>query len=185
MFGLWRDTKRNKDIGERMVLFIIAPKDYRDEECFYTKEEIETRGITAVIASTSPGEKSGMLGGTIKAEIALSEAKPEDYDAVVFVGGTGSSVYFNDPLAHKIAKEAYSAGKIVGAICIAPVILANAGILKGKKATVYPADAGISALKKAGASYTGKLVEADGRIITGSGPEAAREFGKRIAAAIS
>lgn len=68
------------------------------------------------------------------------------------------------------------------AICIAPVTLANAGILEGKRTTAFPSVE--SDLKARGANYTGNPVERDGKIITGSGPEAATEFGKTIVAAL-
>jgi len=70
----------------------------------------------------------------------------------------------------------------VAAICISPVTLARAGILKNRRATVFPTEA--EELKKEGAIYTGAPVEEDGRIITASGPEAAGEFGERIASVL-
>jgi protease I len=98
---------------------------------------------------------------------------------VVFVGGSGSKQYFEDPEALEIAKKAYEKGKIVAAICIAPVILANAGILKGKKATVHHGNE--QELEKKGANYINQNVVKDGKIITACGPSAAREFGNTIA----
>ena len=68
--------------------------------------------------------------------------------------------------------------KLTSAICLAPMTLANAGLLKGKKATIWK-DAVVD-FKTKGVVYTGKPVERDGRIITGSGPEAAEEFGKAL-----
>ena len=82
-----------------------------------------------------------------------------------------------------MARSFAEAGKVVAAICIAPVILARAGLLKGKRATVFPD--GIPELEKAGAVYTAQSVERDGRIITGNGPEAAEAFGREIAAQFS
>ncbi|MEM1689741.1 MAG: DJ-1/PfpI family protein [Candidatus Hadarchaeales archaeon] len=162
------------------ALLIIAPKDFRDEELFHTKEVLEKSGIVTKIASTKKGEAKGMLGGKATAELTIEEVKVEDYDAVIFVGGSGSSIYFSNKHALSIAKEAFSAGKVVGAICIAPVILANAGILKGRRATVWDGDF-VKMLEAGGAKYTGKNVEVDGKIVTANGPHAAREFGKKIA----
>ena len=73
---------------------------------------------------------------------------------------------------------AVEAGKLVGAICIAPRILSEAGILNGKKATVYSSEAGV--LRANGAIYTGKDVEVDGKIVTASGPHAAEQFGNTL-----
>jgi protease I len=63
------------------------------------------------------------------------------------------------------------------------VTLANAGVLSGRRATVFSSEAG--KLKAKGAEYTGAKVERDGKIITGSGPEAAEEFGRAIVKALA
>ena len=161
------------------VLMIIAQRNFRDEELFYTKEELESSGNSVVIASTKIDTAIGMLGGNVKPNMTMDNVNVDDYDAVVFVGGTGSSIYFNNQKAHEIARTANEKGKIVGAICIAPSTLANAGLLKGKKATSYPSEE--RNLRSKGANYTGKPVEKDGNIITADGPRSAREFGRMIA----
>jgi protease I len=100
----------------------------------------------------------------------------------VFIGGTGSSEYFNNPTAHSIAQEAAASGKLLGAICIAPSTLANAGLLDGRKATSYSSEEGN--LKSKGATFTGAGVEADGKIITADGPSSAGQFGKALLEAL-
>jgi len=162
---------------------IVAPDNFRDEELFHTKEELERAGASITIASTKTTPARGMLGAAVTPDIKLDQVKVNDYDAVVFVGGSGSAVYFKDNRALSIASEAFSKGKKVCAICIAPVILANAGVLKGKRATVWP-DKCIQIIESKGATYTGKPVEVDGNVITAPGPEAAREFGRAIAKAL-
>jgi len=160
------------------VVFVIAPKDFRDEELFHTKEEIEKAGHSTLIVSTKKGECIGMLGGKAKAEKTINEINEEDFNAIVFVGGIGADIYFNNTTAQKLAKNFFNKGKIVAAICIAPSTLANSGILKGKKATCFSSES--ENLKSKGAIYTGKKVEIDGNIITANGPEAVDEFGKKI-----
>ena len=76
--------------------------------------------------------------------------------------------------------DAFRAEKIVSAICISPVVLARAGILKGKKATVFPDSEGIRELKKAGAIYIQKSVVVDGKVVTGDGPDAASRSAQEI-----
>jgi protease I len=162
------------------ALLIIAPKDFRDEELFHTKEVLEKAGIKTEIASLRKGEATGMLGGRVSVDLTIDRVKVEDYDAVIFVGGSGSSVYFKNERALTIAREAFSLGKVVAAICIAPVILANAGVLKGKKATVWNGEF-LKMLEAGGAKHTGRNVEIDGKIVTANGPHAAKDFGKKIA----
>jgi len=82
-----------------------------------------------------------------------------------------------------VARETISQNKVLASICISPVILAKAGVLKGKKATVWssPMDRGpVKILQNNGAIYEDKPVVVDGKIITGNGPGAAEEFGQAI-----
>lgn len=73
----------------------------------------------------------------------------------------------------------------LGAICIAPTILAKAHVLEGRRATVWNVDEKQSQLlEKYGAEYTGEAVTIDGNIVTGNGPKAAVEFGKALAALV-
>lgn len=159
-------------------VMIIAKKDFRDEELLQPREILEKEGIEVTIASSSLAKSRGMLGTVVKPDIMLDQIKVDDYDIIIFVGGLGASEYFNDPVAHKIAQEAANKGKVLGAICIAPVILANAGVLKGRNATVWSSERG--SLEAQGAHYTGKPVEVDGMIVSANGPKAAKEFGRAI-----
>jgi len=162
----------------KKALMIIASHDFRDEELFKPRELFIQEGIEVVLASSSLKNSRGMLGKIAQPDILIEEVKVEEFDVIVFVGGSGSSEYWDSPVAMEIAKKSLSLGKLICAICIAPVILANAGILYGKKATVYPSE--IDRLKAKGAIYTEKDVVIDGNIITGKGPHSAREFGETI-----
>jgi protease I len=162
------------------VVMIIARSNFRDEELFETKNVLEEAGINVTVASSSLKEARGMLGGTAQPDILITDIQVPDYDAVIFVGGSGAQIYWNSAVAHRIAREAVSKNKLVAAICIAPVTLANAGVLQGKRATVWPTEGG--KLEGKGAIYTKANVEVDGAIVTGSGPHAAKEFGSAIAA---
>jgi protease I len=165
----------------KKVLMVIAPRDFRDEEYSETKRALEIIGAEVTIVNSTGQAAKGMFGTIVKPDKNFFDINPKDFDAIVFIGGSGTASYFNNRQAINLAKEFYNAGKIVAAICIAPSILANAGILNGKKATAYPSERNnINAV----GTYTGKVVEQDGKIITGSGPEAAKDFGKKIADAL-
>ncbi len=168
-------------IKGKTILMIIAPKKFRDEELFETREYLEEHGAEITVASKTTGTAVGMLGGTAKIDVSYNDIDPADYDAVIFVGGGGAEVYFDDPRAHEIAKTAFKSKKLVCAICIAPSILAKAGLLDGRKATVWEGDKYVGILKDHGAEYTGKAVSRYGRIITGNGPKAAKKFAMKIA----
>jgi protease I len=167
--------------GKRIVM-IIAEKDFRDEELFEPEDMLIDQGAVVTIASTTKDSVRGMEGATVHPDMLVSEIKPENWDAVVFVGGMGASQYWDDSTAHAIARGTLDGGKILAAICIAPVTLANAGLLQGKKATCWESEAG--KLKAKGAEYTGANVERDGKIITANGPKAAIAFGLELSAVL-
>jgi protease I len=166
----------------KKILMIIASNNFRDEEFRMPKNLFEEQGAKVTIASSELSISKGMLGMKVRPDILLDDVIAEDYAAVIFVGGGGASEYWEDPTAHFIAQTAYDHQKIVAAICIAPVTLANAGLLEGKRATVFSSE--VSQLKAKGAKYTGKDVERDGRIITANGPQAATQFGQAIIQAL-
>lgn len=170
-------------LAGKRVLMVIAPDRFRDEEYREPRAVLEARGAAVTVASAVLGRARGMLGMEVEPDVALDEVRAGDYDAVIFVGGSGASRYWDDPVAHRLAREAFEAGKVVGAICIAPVILAQAGLLAGRRATCWPEER--DRIGAAGAQCTGNAVEVDGRIVTGAGPHAARAFGEAVARALA
>ena len=173
-----KQPKSSGILNGKKVLMVVAPRGFRDEEYFEPKKILSDAGAQVVTASLTKGDLYGMLGAKITADILLQEARAADYDAVVFIGGAGAQVYWNNPIAHKLATDAFSAGKITAAICVAPVTLAQAGITKGKRVTCFPsAKADVAAQ---GAQCTDMRVEVDGNLITASGPEASQEFGQAL-----
>lgn len=166
----------------KKAVMVIAEDRFRDEELAQPKEILEDSGIEVKVASTSLKEAKGVLGARVKPDILVRDINLKDFAAIIFIGGGGASQYWDDPLAHQLIRDAINDNKIVAAICIAPVTLAKAGILEGKRATVF--SQGADELKAAGANYTGHPVEKDGNIITASGPAAAREFAQELVKAI-
>jgi protease I len=169
-------TKGGETMGK--VLMVIAPENFRDEEYQKPKSILENAGYRVMTASKGVRLAKGMLGATANVDLDLSQVNLADFTAVIFVGGSGASVYFNDQTVLNLASQAVSQGKVVGAICIAPSILANAGLLNGKEATAFSSEA--ENLKGKGALYSGQPVTVDGEIITANGPAAAEEFGQTI-----
>jgi protease I len=160
---------------------VIAPADFRDEEYFETRKILEDVGNKITVANSTGQPSKSSFGKIVKPDKALHDIDSKDFDAIVFVGGRGSSEYFRNQQALSLAKEFNKSEKVVAAICIAPSILANAGILSGKKATSFPSERdNINAV----GTYTGNPVEQDGKIITANGPQAAKDFGKKISEAL-
>jgi protease I len=140
------------------------------------KKEIE-----CVIASKHIASLKGVMGNIVESTITLREID-NGFDAIIFVGGNGAGQYFNDSEAKGIARKYFELDRVVAAICIAPSILANAGILKGKKATCFASEK--NNLEDKGAIYSKSPVVVDGKIITASGPVVAKQFGEEILKAL-
>jgi protease I len=172
-----------KRLAGKKVLMVIAKNRFRDEEYLEPRKVLEAAGAVVTVASSSLNTAEGMLGLNVKPDILIGDAKEENYDGIVFVGGGGAEEYFNSSVAHKLAKGFYDRGKLTSAICIAPATLANAGVLKGRKATSFPSSEG--ALKAHGAIILKDDVVADGKIVTAVGPSAAKKFGERLVDVLS
>lgn len=161
-----------------LVLIIIAHDQFRDEEYARPRAILEEAGAAITVACSTTSPAKGMLGMTMTPDVTIENVDPAAYHAVIFVGGMGATEYWDHPVAHRIARTMHEQGKLVAAICLAPMTLANAGLLKGKRATMWPSEA--AQFKSKGVVYTGRPVEQDGLLITGSGPEAAEAFGRAV-----
>ncbi len=166
----------------KKALLIIAKAGFQDVELSGTRDGLVDAGFDVVLASTEAGQCVGKFGGEEEATVALKDVNVKDYDRIGFIGGPGAANLWQNAEAKRIAQDTVKAKKPLGAICIAPKILAAAEILAGKKATVWNEDgdqAGFLALHDV--EYTGEAVTVDGLIVTGNGPGAAVEFGRRLA----
>ena len=167
----------------KKVALIIAKEAFRDEEYFHPKEILEKNGIQVTTVSSIKGACIGKLGAKAVSDISLGDLEPEKYNGVFFIGGPGSHEFFHDAKAHEVITKAADLGKLYGAICAGPAVLAFAGLLKGKIATSFPGNR--EDLVSNGAVWTGKPVEIDGKLITADGPDSAYQWGQAIVDALS
>jgi protease I len=166
-------------MAENSALIVIPHHNFRDEEYNAALAGLQRAGAKVTVASTIKKRASGTMGMNLDPDVLIDDVNPADYDAVVFIGGTGASQYWHDVTAHQIAKTAADSDKLVAASSHAPVTLAVAGLLRGRKATGHVAV--YEKLKIAGANFTGSKLEKDGNIITSAGPNSAKEFGQALA----
>ena len=169
------------------VLFIVAFEGFQDFEYSIPLNILKEAGIEV---DTVSNKKGVAIGGYTKSEIkinkTITEINLDDYSAIIFIGGGGALDNLDNQESYKLIQSAYQKDKIIAAICIAPIILSNAGILEKKMATVWkgkflniePSTG--EYLKKKGAIYKDQSVVIDGNIITANGPKSAEEFGKAI-----
>jgi protease I len=168
------------------LLAVIAPERFRDEELFVPQAFLTEKGYEVTIASTKTGVATGMLGGTATATTTIAQANASQYQALIVVGGYGSVEFlWENPELHELVNTFYKAGKVVSAICVSPVVLAKAGVLTGKNATVFEMPESLEAFINAGVAYTGEGVTvADKIIITAQSPEQADAFAQAVHTAV-
>ena len=172
-----------KLLENKKIAILIAFRDFRDVEYFIPRDVLRGAGAQILTVSSQKGQAIGADGGEVNVNLTLEELSPADFDAVVFIGGAGALKYLDNEKSYEIARKTIEADKVLGAICISPVILAKAGVLEGKKATIWSAPLQketIRTLKENGAIYEEKSVVVDGKIITGNGPGAAKEWAQAI-----
>lgn len=171
----------NKRLQGTRVLYVIAPQHFRDEEFLEPRKALENEGITITVASLGTEVAKGMLGLEVRPDISLDQAFSKDYQAIVIAGGSGTQRYLwgNDKL-QAILHDFSDEGKVMAAICLAPAILAEANLLEGVSATVYPSEEAKKKLVAGHALFLDQPVVKAGRIVTGRDPQAATAFGKAV-----
>ena len=162
----------------KTIAMFIAFQGFRDEEYTEPKRILEAGGHKVVTVSTARGLARGKFRATAAVDKIIEEIEPAAYDALTLVGGPGALEQLDIPKVHALFTAGAAMGKLIGAICISPVILAHAGLLRGKKVTCWPD--GAAELEKSGANYTGAELETDGKLITANGPLPAKKYGQAL-----
>lgn len=167
------------------VLLIVAQEQFKDIEYEGTREYLEKCGADITVATNTAGECKGMDGMTITADISLGDVVVDNYDAIILIGGQGVLDHISgNERVHEIIKTGVEDEMVVGAICLAPMVLAEAGVLDGLKATVAGHPTALSVFEEGGVEYISNPVVISGDIITADGPGAVDRFAVAIEGAL-
>ena len=153
-------------------VYMFLAEGFEDVEALIPLDVLRRGGVDVKTVSITDGYVvMSAHGVNIEADLMFMEIKPGDADLLMLPGGMpgASNLYAHEELCQALLKQ-NEKGKKISAICAAPaVVLAQLGILNGKRATCYP---GFENLLTE-ATYTGDLVTVDGNITTAEGPAAA------------
>ena len=139
-------------------------------------------GFEVTLAGLDDMQITGAHGITLECDALLDEVAALDFDAVFLPGGMPGSTNLRDSVVvQEIVKSMASAGKVVSAICAAPMVLSQCGVLKGRKFTMYP---GMTEFLASGDVPQTASALRDGNIVTGKGPGAAFDFAVEVASAL-
>lgn len=166
---------------EKQVVFIVANEGFQQVEYNVPKKLLEENGITVLTASNRIAPAIAKDGSTEHVNYLVKNIPLDNIQGLFIVGGPGTMENLDNAETYKILKEAAAKKIKLGAICIAPRILAAAGILENKQATGWNGDNELGAIfKKANAFLKSQDVVRDGDILTAVGPDAAREYGEQM-----
>jgi putative intracellular protease/amidase len=170
------------DLKGKKVLYVL-PRAVYAVQCHEASSRIlKNSGVSIVLAALEKKEIGVWGGGTpsIMPDLTLGDAKPDDYDAVIFECGQPQETF--NPDYQNFAQETAAQGKVLGAICMMPAILAAAGLLEGKKATSNVNDQYV--LEQFGAVISDLAAVRDGKFVT-AGFEGNEQFGWLIVEALA
>ena len=132
-------------------------------------------GIEVIVAGLKTGMVKASRGTQLMPDTTLDAALLEEYDMVVLPGGMPGAQHLKDD-ARVIAliQKMAAAGRYTAAICAAPTVLAEAGVLSGKTATGYPGF--LEKMNLADVTLSTEAVVRDGLVVTSRGPGTAMDF---------
>jgi DJ-1 family protein len=163
------------------VLVPLA-EGFEEIEALAIVDVLRRSEIEVVIAGLKPGPVFSVRKVTVLPDTAIETVSCDGFDMIILPGGQpGSDNLTNDARIQRLLADFQGAGKLIGAIGAAPIILAAAGLLKGRRAT---SDPGCSS-RLEGAVYEDRTVVSDGNIMTSQGPGTAIAFALAIVTRLS
>ncbi len=186
-----RYIKKEKQIDDQIIkqqstmakVYMFLANGSEEIESLIPVDVFRRGGVEVKTVSITGSEFVEMAHGvTLKADLKFEDADLSDADLLMLPGGLPGATNLND---HEGVRQAmlrqYESGKLVAAICAAPMVLGSLGIVKGKRATCYP---GFEKYLD-GATYTHELCTVDGKIITGEGPAATLPYAYTLLAMLT
>lgn len=163
-------------------IFIHFADGFEEVEAITPVDVLRRAGcLVTMVSMTGKREVTSTRGVTVVTDRLFEEVDYSDVDMIVLPGGQPGADNLDAHLGlRKHILDFDNHGKWLAALCAAPLVLGNLGILNGKKVTCYPG----TEEYLAGATTTGHLVQVDGHIITGKGPGAAMRFSLQLVSAL-
>jgi len=163
---------------------ILAEDNYQELELWYPLLRLREAGAKVEVVGPDKGKVyRSKHGYEVTADVAASEARIENYDAVIIPGGYAPDLMRRNESMVKLVRDAFHQNKVVAAICHAGWMLASANIVRGKKLT------SVSAIKddliNAGAIWVDEPVVRDGKLITSRVPQDLPSFSREIVSVLS
>lgn len=168
-------TEKKDERNEMVKVLIPLAQGCEELEAVTIIDLLRRAGIDVTTAGLDKKTVTASRGVKLVPDTDLDTALNQDYEMVVLPGGLpGANHLDNDPRIRSLLKKMVANKQYTAAICAAPQVLANAGILDGKRATGYPGL--LDEMNLPDTRITGEAVEIDGKVITSRGPGTAMDF---------
>lgn len=165
----------------KKIIMVVAQEGFRDEELLEPKALFEEKGYDVVVASPEKGLCKGMLGAVLESNVALKDVSIDKHVAAfVVVGGANSPSLMDYPVLGTLLNEVRSKNIVLGAICLAPMVVASFGVIDEIHATVYKTDESMKMFKNHKIIYFQEDVLVDELVVTANGPHASKVFAEEI-----
>lgn len=165
-------------MNNKSILFILPQKDFNEEEFIIIKKIFEKSGFNIFIASDAVAICSGSKNLKVKNDIQLFNANEKNFLGLILIGGGGTKPYWENKTLHRLIINFNSAGKTIGAICSASMILAKSGILENITVTIH--NDYKRELISLGIDYKDTPLVIRKNIITANSPMAAADFSNAV-----
>ncbi|MHC5212577.1 MAG: DJ-1 family glyoxalase III [Planctomycetota bacterium] len=161
---------------------VLFAEGFEEIEAVTLVDVLRRAEIETVSVGVGARDVTGSHGITVRTDATLAETAARRWDLVVLPGGMpGAANLRDDAGVQALLAAQHAAGRRIAAICAAPIALAPAGVLEGRRATSYPGYAD----QLGGARYVEESVVVDGPLITSRGPGTALPFALALVAELA
>lgn len=168
----------------RSVVVFLPSQFFADNEYEPLVRRLNRAGLQVAVVSPDTGIAVSTRRVILAPDLTLADLSVDDFAALVLVSGPGMTLYWDDSLLLARCREFVEAGKTVAAIGTAPIALARAGVLKGRRAAVVNDRAAVAELRAGGATYSYRPLTSDRGIITAADADQAAALASAVARAV-
>jgi protease I len=173
-------------MGEQLAgkkVAILAADGFEEVELTKPRKALDDAGAQTSVVSIKSGKIQGMnhadKGETVAVDLTLSDAKPQDFDALMIPGGLmNPDTLRSTDEALEFVRHFFQEGKPVAAICHAPWVLIDAGVARGRTLTSWPAIK--SDVRNAGGNWIDEEVVVDNGLVTSRKPDDIPAFNEKM-----
>jgi len=166
-------------VAEKKILVVVPPQEFNDNQYEICRRSLESKGHKVSVASIVKVAR-GESGSAIPVDLTIKDVKTYDYDAVIFPGGEGNRILYDEESARQLAKDCKY--KVIAASDRAVILLSLSGAIEDKKVTGPPES--ISWIIKGKAKYTGEPITVDDKLITLKDPELSEQMASAVLKAL-